>query len=67
MRLVFEPEEREALRADARDLALHDPGVAYVLEHLASEGIDLGACTDWEDQRLELGLPERPSNTPNVA
>ncbi|MFE9406829.1 hypothetical protein ACFYNY_34540 [Streptomyces sp. NPDC006530] len=67
MRLVFEPEERDALRADARDLALHDPGVAYVLERLASEGIDLEACTDWEDLRLQAGLPERTGDTPNVA
>ncbi|MGW5529443.1 hypothetical protein [Streptomyces xanthochromogenes] len=67
MRLVFEPAESDALRADARDLALTDPGVAYVLERLASEGIDLDACTDWEDLRLGMGMPERAADTPNVA
>jgi hypothetical protein len=67
MQLVFNTAERDALRADARELALADPGVAYVLERLASEGIDLEACRDWEDLRLELGLPERVGDTPNVA
>ncbi|MBM7167681.1 hypothetical protein JQK87_04520 [Streptomyces sp. G44] len=57
--LVFDPDEQHALRADARDLALTDPGVAYVLERLAAEGIDLSECTDWEDLRLERGLPAR--------
>ncbi|MEU9014294.1 hypothetical protein AB0D12_31895 [Streptomyces sp. NPDC048479] len=65
MRMVFDPPEQDALRADARNTALTDPTVAYVLERLASEGIDLETCTDWEDLRLEIGLP--PRQTPDVA
>lgn len=58
--LVFDTEEQEALRAQARDLALTDPSVAYVLERLATEGVDLDKdCTDWEDVRLAAGLPAR--------
>ncbi|MFB7714115.1 hypothetical protein [Streptomyces sp. NPDC056105] len=62
-RLVFDPDEQNALRADARDLALTDPGVAYVLERLAAEGADLAECTDWEDARLDAGLPPRAANS----
>lgn len=67
IRLVFEPEERDSLRADARNLALTYSEVAYVLERLASEGVDLEACTDWEDLRLVVGLPPRAGDTPSVA
>ncbi|MFM9373217.1 hypothetical protein [Streptomyces sp. Da 82-17] len=57
--LVFDPDEQHDLRADARDLALTDPGVAYVLERIAAEGVDLEQCTDWEDLRLSIGRPAR--------
>ncbi|WP_351233894.1 hypothetical protein [Streptomyces sp. NPDC002133] len=67
MRIVFDPAEREALQADARQRAHDDPRVAYVLERLAAEGIDLEACKDWEDLRLEAGLPPRDEPTPHVA
>lgn len=67
MRIVFDPAEQEALRADARDQAHDDPHVAYVLERLASEGIDLDVCKDWEDLRIEAGLPPRSTDTPHVA
>lgn len=60
--LVFDPDEQNALRADARDMALTDPGVAYVLERLASEGVDLEQCADWEDLRLQAGLPARDAS-----
>ncbi|MFI0242256.1 hypothetical protein [Streptomyces sp. NPDC016845] len=58
-RLVFNHAERTALRADARHLALTDPGVAYVLGDLAAEGVDLDVCTDWEEVRVGLGRPPR--------
>ncbi|MFJ8828338.1 hypothetical protein ACIREE_42365 [Streptomyces sp. NPDC102467] len=58
-RLVFDPDEQAALRADARDHAITDPGVAYVLELLASEGVDLEKSADWEDLRTRAGLPAR--------
>ncbi|MFF1717394.1 hypothetical protein [Streptomyces sp. NPDC058268] len=61
--LVFDPDEQAALRADARDHALTDPGVAYVLERLASEGVDLEQCADWEDLRTAAGLPARESTS----
>ncbi|MFE4206115.1 hypothetical protein ACFRSX_32645 [Streptomyces goshikiensis] len=58
MRIVFDPAEQEALRADAREMADGDPQIAYVLERLAGEGVDLDAVTSWEDLRENLG--QRP-------
>ncbi|WP_147420140.1 hypothetical protein [Streptomyces sp. WM6372] len=57
MRIVFDEAEQDALRADARDLAGVDPQIAYVLERLAGEGIDLDRITPWEDLRENLGQP----------
>ncbi|MFD5935705.1 hypothetical protein [Streptomyces sp. NPDC060333] len=57
MHLVFDPAEQEALRADAREMADSDPQIAYVLERLAGEGVDLDAVTSWEDLRENLGQP----------
>ncbi|MEU5062272.1 hypothetical protein ACFC18_43545 [Streptomyces sp. NPDC056121] len=59
MRIVFDPQEQDALRADARDQALTDPGVSYVLERLAAEGVPLEQCAGWEDARLAAGPPPR--------
>lgn len=73
MRIVFDPDEQEALRADARDRAQDDPRLAYVLERLASEGVDLEECAPWDELREQYGLPEldeqgRPvDGTPHVA
>ncbi|PJN07834.1 hypothetical protein CG723_30985 [Streptomyces sp. CB01635] len=61
--LVFDPDEQSALRADAREHAITDPGVAYVLERLAAEGVDLEQCADWEDLRLQAGLPARDASS----
>ncbi|MFI0242993.1 hypothetical protein [Streptomyces sp. NPDC016845] len=61
--LVFDPDEQAALRADAREHVLSDPGVAYVLQRLAAEGVDLDACADWEDLRVSAGLPARESSS----
>ncbi len=60
--LVFDPDEQDALRADAYDLALTDPGVAYVLERLANQGVDLTTCIEREDLRARGGLPPRTSS-----
>ncbi|MFG2298436.1 hypothetical protein [Streptomyces sp. NPDC048603] len=69
MHLVFDPAEQEALRADARELADSDPRIAYVLERLAGEGVDLDGITSWEDLRENLGQPPLDDSAPtsNVA
>ncbi|MFD9519726.1 hypothetical protein [Streptomyces sp. NPDC059979] len=69
MRIVFDPAEQEALRADARELADCDPKIAYVLERLAGEGVDLDRVTAWEDLRENLGQPPLDDSAPtsNVA
>lgn len=59
MHLIFEPAETDGLRAEAREHVVDDPAVAYVLERLAAEGVDLDACVDWEAERLRLGLEPR--------
>ncbi|WP_405014960.1 hypothetical protein [Kitasatospora sp. NBC_01539] len=56
--MVFDPTEAEALRSTARDAALEDPTLAYVLLDLADRGVDLDACRTWDDIRAERGLPE---------
>lgn len=69
MRIVFDPAEQEALRADAREMADLDPKIAYVLERLAGEGVDLDRVTPWEDLRENLGQPPLDDSAPtsNVA
>ncbi|MFJ4777952.1 hypothetical protein [Streptomyces sp. NPDC088762] len=69
MRIVFDPAEQDALRADARDLVDSDPKLAYVLERLAGEGVDLDRVTTWEDLRENLGQPPLDDSAPssNVA
>jgi hypothetical protein len=65
--LVFDPDEQQQLRDAARSEFPGNPALAYVLESLASEGIDLDSCRDWEDLRLEAGLPARDEEAPHVA
>lgn len=60
MRMVFDPAEAEGLRATARDAALEDPTLAYVLLDLADRGVDLNACRTWDDIRTERGLEPAP-------
>lgn len=57
--LVFDPGEQAGLRTAARSEFPDNPALAYVLETLASEGIDLDKCRDWDAVRAERGLPER--------
>ncbi|MGW7412728.1 hypothetical protein [Streptomyces sp. NPDC054863] len=57
--LVFDPDEQQQLRDAARAELADSPALAYVLEHLAAEGIDLDECRDWEDLRTAKGLPSR--------
>ncbi|MER7000659.1 hypothetical protein [Streptomyces sp. NPDC000410] len=66
-RLVFGSDEQRQLREAARSEFPGNPALAYVLESLASEGIDLDTCRDWDDLRLEKGLPARPEEAPDVA
>ncbi|MEV7442992.1 hypothetical protein AB0O22_17880 [Streptomyces sp. NPDC091204] len=64
MRIVFDPAEQDALRADAREMADGDPQIAYVLERLAGEGVDLDAVTSWEELRDKLGQPPLDDSAP---
>lgn len=59
--LQFDSAEQADLRASAHAEFPANPALAYVLETLASEGINLDDCQDWEDLRLEVGLPPRES------
>ncbi|MBT2439939.1 hypothetical protein J7E93_07350 [Streptomyces sp. ISL-36] len=65
--LTFDEAEQRELREAARAEFPGNPALAYVLENLASEGIDLDRCRDWDDIRAEQGLPERNDEAPNVA
>jgi hypothetical protein len=57
--LTFSEAEQRELREAARAEFPGNPALAYVLESLAAEGIDLDRCRDWDDIRAEQGLPER--------
>ncbi|MFE7584613.1 hypothetical protein ACFU5Y_23975 [Streptomyces gardneri] len=65
--LVFDQAEQRELRGAARAEFPGNPALAYVLENLASEGIDLNRCRDWDDIRAEKGLPERSGEASEVA
>ncbi|MEY9842845.1 hypothetical protein [Streptacidiphilus sp. EB103A] len=56
-RIVFDPQEAEGLRAAAKAEFPGTPQLAFVLEQLAAEGIDLERCRSWEELRAERGLP----------
>ncbi|MFE2009835.1 hypothetical protein [Streptomyces sp. NPDC059491] len=57
--LTFNEAEQRELRDAARAEFPRNPALAHVLEHLASQGIDLDRCRDWDAIRAERGLPER--------
>ena len=61
--LTFSETEQRELREAARGEFPGNPALAYVLESLAAEGIDLDRCRDWDDIRAEQGLPERDEDT----
>ncbi|MFG2334912.1 hypothetical protein ACGFMM_35650 [Streptomyces sp. NPDC048604] len=65
--LTFNEAEQRELREAARAEFPGNPALAYVLENLASEGINLDGCRDWEDIRLENGLPPRDDEAQGVA
>jgi hypothetical protein len=65
--LVFDPSEQQQLRDAARCEFPAKPALAYVLANLADEGIDLDQCMDWEQLRLDKGLPPRNEEAPEVA
>ncbi|MET9723702.1 hypothetical protein [Streptomyces zaomyceticus] len=65
--LTFDGAEQRELREAARAEFLGNPALAYVLESLAAEGIDLDTCRDWDDIRADKGLPEKSDEAPNVA
>ncbi|MFE3122948.1 hypothetical protein ACFXHD_05965 [Streptomyces hydrogenans] len=61
--LTFSESEQRELREAARSEFPGNPALAYVLENLAAEGINLDRCRDWDDIRAEQGLPERDEDT----
>ncbi|MFD8645506.1 hypothetical protein ACFV14_34955 [Streptomyces zaomyceticus] len=65
--LTFDGAERRELREAARAEFPGNPALAYVLESLAAEGIDLDTCRDWDDIRADKGLPEKNDEAPHVA
>ncbi|MGW6570060.1 hypothetical protein [Streptomyces sp. NPDC054975] len=65
--LTFDAAEQQQLRDAARTEFPGNPALAYVLENLASEGIDLDRCRDWDDIRAEKGLPPQNGEAPEVA
>lgn len=67
MRLVFDPAEAERLRATAREESLRRPLLAYALEQVATEGIDLDSCATWEDLREQYGIPSSEDSASDVA
>ncbi|MFI9291986.1 hypothetical protein [Streptomyces gardneri] len=64
---AFDQAEQRGLRDDARAEFPGNLVFAYVLENLASEGIDLNGCRDWDDIRADKGLPERSGEASEVA
>ncbi|MEU9998095.1 hypothetical protein [Streptomyces sp. NPDC050848] len=67
--LIFSEAEQRELRESARAEFPGNPALAYVLENLAAEGIDLDRCCDWDELRAEAGLPDRDRSDqdPHVA
>ncbi|MGA4800382.1 hypothetical protein [Streptomyces lavendulocolor] len=56
-RLIFDRDEAAKLRDSAREHATAGDGLlAYVLEHIATEGVDLSACASYDDVRARHGL-----------
>ncbi|MET9436909.1 hypothetical protein [Streptomyces sp. NPDC006551] len=55
--LIFDEDEQQQLRASARERAAAGEGLlAYALEQLAAEGIDLARVTPYEDIQARYGL-----------
>ncbi|MFE7598392.1 hypothetical protein [Streptomyces sp. NPDC057494] len=55
--LTFDEGEAQQLRDAAREHAVAGEGmIAYVLEQLAAEGIDLSKVTPYEDIQARYGL-----------
>ncbi|MFF0431714.1 hypothetical protein ACFYU9_05735 [Streptomyces sp. NPDC004327] len=65
--LIFSKDEQRELRDAARAEFPGNPALAYVLENLAAEGIDLDRCRSWDDIRAEKGLAEHGDEAPHVA
>ncbi|MFJ7990355.1 hypothetical protein [Streptomyces sp. NPDC096351] len=65
--LTFDEAEQRELREAARAEFPGNPALAYVLENLAAEGIDLDRCRDWDDIRAGKGLPEHDGGAQGVA
>jgi hypothetical protein len=65
--IVFDPEEAEGLRSAAHAEFPGNPALAYALQQLADEGIDLDKCRAWDDIRAERGLPALDDEVDEVA
>lgn len=56
-RLMYSAGEAHALLSESERTAAAEPGLAALYATLATEGIDLDACTPDEDVREQLGMP----------
>ncbi|MFD7980230.1 hypothetical protein ACIRSU_11125 [Streptomyces sp. NPDC101160] len=67
--LIFDEDEQQQLRASAREHAAAGEGLlAYALEQLAAEGIDLSKVTPYEDIQARHGLGgQDAARTPGAA
>ncbi|MFI8966937.1 hypothetical protein ACIGO8_33055 [Streptomyces sp. NPDC053493] len=65
--LIFSEAEQRELREAARAEFPGNPALAYVLENLAAEGIDLDRCRSWDEIRSEKGLADQSDEAPEVA
>ncbi|MFD5329311.1 hypothetical protein [Streptomyces sp. NPDC127092] len=67
--LIFDEDEQQQLRASAREHVAAGEGLlAYALEQLAAERIDLSKVTPYEEIQARYGLGEADaSRTPGSA
>ncbi|MET9725431.1 hypothetical protein [Streptomyces zaomyceticus] len=67
--LIFDEDEAQQLRDSARERAADGEGlIAYALEQLAAEGIDLSKATSYADVQARYGLGDTDAaRTPGAA
>ena len=67
--LIFDEDEAQQLRDSARERAASGEGLlAYALEQLAAEGIDLSKATSYADIQARYGLGDTDAaRTPGAA
>ncbi|MFE1904268.1 hypothetical protein ACFW96_11420 [Streptomyces gardneri] len=65
--IAFDQAEQREFREAVCAKFPRNPELAYVLENLALEGIDLNGCRYWDDIRAEKGMPEWGGEASDVA